>query len=277
VKRGSPRVAADLKKYLDGLYRRYNGFRHIAPDPLQHVYRYDDPADREIAAWIASAFAFGRVKQINSYLERVFQVIANPVEFLARSDRQELLARFHGWIYRFCTGRDLAYLLLGLKRMVEEHGSLGACFHELHLRTYRASSETFLPCICLFVAKMRNYMENRDCFLVADPEKGSALKRLNLFLRWMVRSDSVDPGVWKGLPASRLIIPLDTHMFRISRELGFTDRKQANLSTALEVTKAFRSLCPQDPVRYDFGLTKQGISGMEIPRQLVRAVGPKVA
>lgn len=273
----SPQPSVDLKRYLDGLYRRYNGSRHIAPDPLQHVYRYDDPAGREIAAWIASAFAFGRMKQINSYLERIFQAIGSPADFLVRNGLQEFQSCFQGWTYRFTTGWDLAYLMLGLKRMAEEYGSLGACFHKAYRAAYRGSDETFLPCIYLFVAKMRVYMDNRDCFLVADPAKGSALKRLNLFLRWMVRRDSVDPGVWEGLPASRLIVPLDTHMFRTARVLGYTDRKQANLRTALEVTKGFRSLCPQDPVRYDFGLTKQGISGMEIPRQLAGVVGPKVA
>ena len=96
-------------------------------------------------------------------------------------------------------------------------------------------------------------------FLLPFPEKGSACKRLNLFLRWMVRKDRVDPGGWDGVPASKLIVPLDTHMYGITRGLGFTERKSADLRTAIEATAAFRKIAPRDPVRYDFALTRPGI------------------
>ena len=89
---------------------------------------------------------------------------------------------------------------------------------------------------------------------------GSAFKRLNLFLRWMIRDDRVDPGGWKGITASKLIIPLDTHMHRISLHLGLTERKQADMKTAVEVTESFKNIEKKDPIRYDFSLTRIGIN-----------------
>ncbi len=105
----------------------------------------------------------------------------------------------------------------------------------------------------------RNIKPNGLTQFFPSPEKGSACKRLNLFLRWMIRKDSVDPGGWDELPASKLIIPLDTHMYKIGKKLGFTKRKQANMKTALEITKGFAKLASKDPVKYDFALTRFGI------------------
>ena len=95
--------------------------------------------------------------------------------------------------------------------------------------------------------------------LLPLPDRGSACKRLNLFMRWMVRQDAVDPGGWSGVPLSKLIIPLDTHMHRISRAMGLTSRRQADMGTAMEVTRAFQKFAPDDPLRYDFVLTRLGI------------------
>ena len=95
--------------------------------------------------------------------------------------------------------------------------------------------------------------------LLPSPSAGSACKRLNLFLRWMVRQDNVDPGGWDSVSPAKLIIPLDTHMHRIGRRLGLTPRRQADLRTAIEITEGFRGICPSDPVRYDFALTRLGI------------------
>jgi uncharacterized protein (TIGR02757 family) len=98
------------------------------------------------------------------------------------------------------------------------------------------------------------------CHLIPDPERGSACKRLLLYLRWMVRHDVVDPGGWEGVSAAKLVVPLDTHMFRLCRAMGFVTRKQASARAALEATAAFRRVMPDDPVRYDFALTRLGIN-----------------
>ena len=110
-----------------------------------------------------------------------------------------------------------------------------------------------------FVKRLNAFTSGKRKHVLACPDKGSACKRLNLFLRWMVREDNVDPGGWNQVPASMLIIPLDTHMHRIGHSFQLTSRKQADMRTALEITKAFREMSPQDPVRYDFSLTRLGI------------------
>ena len=119
------------------------------------------------------------------------------------------------------------------------------------------NEETTSPGLRGFSKELLN--GSRPTSLVSAPEKGSACKRLHLYLRWMVRSDRVDPGCWRGVSPSQLVVPLDTHMHRIALALGMTNRKQANFAAALDVTRAFRALCPEDPVRYDFSLTRLGI------------------
>jgi uncharacterized protein (TIGR02757 family) len=120
----------------------------------------------------------------------------------------------------------------------------------------RSGDPTVVPALSAFVGNV--FPEGCD-FLIPTPDRGSACKRLNLFLRWMVRRDDVDPGGWDGVPPSKLVVPLDIHMHRIALTLGLTERKQADLRTAIEITEAFRKLSPSDPVRYDFVLTRFGI------------------
>jgi len=267
----------ELRRYLERLYESRNHFSHIFPDPLQHVYRFQEPADRELAGFLASCFAFGRVEQINRHLNRFFAAVGRPGAFLAASGRRDLEAAFQGWRYRFTDGGDTACLMLGLKRLLEDYGSLAGCFRAAFGARGSRREATFLPALACFVGELRRRMDGGRCFLVADPHGGSALKRLNLFLRWMVRRDDVDPGPWSDLPADRLIVPLDTHMHRFGRALDFTRRKQADLRAALEVTEGFRRVCAEDPVKYDFSLTREGISGTGIPGRFVKAVSKRVA
>ena len=139
--------------------------------------------------------------------------------------------------------------------MAEEHGSLYSCF----LKGVSKDDDTVFPGLVYFVRNLTADGKQKTGHLVPDPQRGSACKRLNLFLRWMVRKDRVDPGGWEEVPASKLIIPLDTHMHRIGCIFGFTERKQADLRTAMEITEGFRDIRPEDPVRYDFALTRLGI------------------
>jgi len=108
---------------------------------------------------------------------------------------------------------------------------------------------------------MTDNENNNPGHLLPLPRLGSACKRLNLFLRWMIRKDDVDPGGWENIPLSKLIIPLDTHMHKIGILTGLTSRKQANMRTAFEITDGFKKLVPEDPVKYDFSLTRIGIRG----------------
>ena len=244
----------DLKEYLEGLYCSYNRREFVHPDPLEFLYRYSNPLDREIVGLIASSLAYGRVNQILKSVEGVLQYIPMPHNDLLAMDYLDLKAVFSGFKHRFTTGDDLAAMLFGIKKVIQEYGSIEEAFMALH----DANDPDLVPTLSRFV---RLVWKQADCsghFLLPSPENGSACKRAFLFLRWMVRCDAVDPGGWR-IPASKLVVPMDTHMHRIARGLGLTHRKQADLKAALEVTEAFRRISPQDPVRYDFCLTRFGI------------------
>jgi uncharacterized protein (TIGR02757 family) len=239
------------KKALDRLYRKYNRRNFVHPDPLEFLYRYDAPADREIVALIASSLAYGRVKQILASLETVFSKMhAPPGEFAVKEKPAVIRKAFAGFVHRWTKGEDIANLLLGIRGVLQKHGSLRQCF----AKHVRKSDETFLPALDAFVADIGSPM-------LASPCKGSACKRLHLFLRWLVRKDDVDPGGWEQLPKSKLIVPLDTHMHKIGRAFGLTNRKAADGKTAVEITQGFARFAPLDPVKYDFALTRFGIRG----------------
>jgi uncharacterized protein (TIGR02757 family) len=245
-----------LKARLDRLYERYNRREFVHPDPLEFLYGYSELPDREVVALLASSLAYGRVAQILRSASWVLgRMGPEPHGFLTRSSEQSLQRTFADFRHRFTTGEHLIGLLIGIKRALGRHGSLGSCF----AAGFDPRHHTLLPAVTAFVDALSLENGCGQFRLLPSPRKGSACKRVNLFLRWMVRQDAVDPGGWSGVPPTRLIIPLDTHMHRICLKLGLTRRKQANLRTALEVTAAFRTIAPDDPVRYDFSLTRLGI------------------
>lgn len=239
---------------LEELYEVYNRRRFVHPDPLEFLYLYDDVRDCEIVGLIASSLAYGRVAQILRSVRDVLDGIGSPSAFVRERTAEEIRAALRGFRHRWTTGEDVAALLAGVKRVVEEHGSLEACF----VAGLRKDDETVVPALTRFVAALAASGASR-LELLPDPARGSACKRLHLFLRWMVRRDDVDPGGWERVPTSKLVVPLDTHMHAIARGLGLTTRGQADGRTALEVTAAFRRLNPRDPVKYDFALTRVGI------------------
>lgn len=247
-------ISTSRKTALDSLYTKYNRREFVHPDPLEFLYRYQEIRGREVVALIASSLAFGCVGQILKSVGAVLEPMgASPNAFLSGASRETLSEIFAQFKYRFVAGEELVALLSGLERSSREHGSLNDCF----LAGLKDSDENVLPALNMFV---RQLTADGDCgYLVPLPEKGSACKRLNLFLRWMVRKDKVDPGGWHGVPRAKLIVPLDTHMARIGRCLGLTRRKSNDIKTALEITAAFKALHPEDPVRYDFALTRFGI------------------
>jgi uncharacterized protein (TIGR02757 family) len=228
----------------------------VHPDPLEFLYGYESVEDREIAGLLASALAYGRVTQILRSVGVVLDELGrSPAAFVAGSSTRHLSRAFPGFKHRFTAGEELGALLVGVKRALEEHGSLNACF----LQGMSRGDETVVPALCRFTTELSGKAPRSCDFLLPDPKRGSACKRLNLFLRWMVRRDRVDPGGWKGVPRSRLVVPLDTHMYKVGRALGFTARKSADLRAALEITRGFGRIVPDDPVRYDFALTRLGI------------------
>lgn len=252
---------------LEDLYRRFNRRCFVSPDPLQFLYDYPVIRDRELAALVASALAYGRVAQILKSVSVVLDIMGpSPHAFLMDVSRGALIKALSGFRHRFSTGEDIAGLLWSARGIIRSRGSLEACFYS----GLSQGQDSVMPALTSFVRSLRTSGE-RDGFLLARPEKGSACKRWHLFLRWMVRQDDVDPGGWKGVPASMLVVPLDTHMHRIGLRLGGTRRKQADAKAAMEVTEMFRRIAPEDPVRYDFCLTRLGIRSDMDPEDFFNA------
>ncbi len=247
---------SEMKPALEKLYRHYNRFEHIHPDPLEFVYLYDRKTDIEISAFIAAALAYGRVQQILKSVRTVLDAMGHsPSSFLLRNRPADILKTFKSFKHRFTTGEILANLLVSLRKLILEYDSLESCF----MAGFSRKDQNILPALAEMVKKLEKAGGRTMPTFLPSPDGGSACKRLNLFLRWMVRSDDVDPGIWQNIPATHLIIPLDTHMHRIAAAMGLTSRKQADIRCAIEVTRAFSSIRPDDPVRYDFALTRLGI------------------
>lgn len=246
----------DRKAYLEKLYRTYNTKNHLHRDPVCFLHRYPVPADCEVVALIASCLAYGRVARILHSVNTVIdQMAPSPAAFLLQSSPADIRRHFTRFKHRFTRGDDISALLTGVRTIIKHYGSLHGCFS----RQLALCKQQFVPAVSGFVHTLRSATGPFSSHLLPSPEGGSACKRLNLFLRWMVRCDEVDPGCWSGVSPSVLIVPLDTHMFVIGRALGFTRRKQADLKAALDITAGFRRLSPEDPVKYDFSLTRFGI------------------
>jgi uncharacterized protein (TIGR02757 family) len=255
--------STQIKNILESLYARYNHRKFIPPDPLQFVYRYSNQADMEIVAFLASALAYGRVRQIEKSLSEIFEYMGDsPREFVngfAAKHRRQL----QGFKHRFTTGEDIADLLTLLRKVLEKHGSIENFF----LLGYSQADENIIPALSVFCNSLTDmYAAKHDghagrglSYLLADPARGSACKRLNLFLRWMVRHDDVDTGLWRSIDKAKLLVPMDVHMARLSGILGFHTRKTSSLAAAVEITKAFAQIAPADPVKFDFALTRIGI------------------
>jgi len=246
------------KKALERIYNQYNRREFVHPDPLEFLYNYPDLKDMEIVGLVASSLAYGKVAQILKKTSLILDVMGScPSSFLKKASHHFLLDVFSGFAHRFATGEQMACLLTGAKRVISEHGSLCNCF----LKGMADSDDTILPGLTFFANQLAEDKKRSPGHLIALPQRKSACKRLNLFLRWMVRKDDVDPGGWDEAPQSKLIVPVDTHMHRIGIRLGFTNRKQADMKTAMEITEGFKKIAPLDPIRYDFSMTRFGIRG----------------
>lgn len=249
-----------LKRKLDRLYQTYNRKRYLHPDPLEFLHQYENTADREIVGLIAACLAYGRVKQILKSVSSVLEIMGpSPAGYIYTVPPRRIKKDFSEFRHRFASGAHMVSLMLGIKQMAATYGSLHACF----LAGQKQRDDNILPALTSFVRILTGTGIRAAGHLIPLPERGSACKRLNLFLRWMVRRDAVDPGGWDSVPASKLIIPLDVHMHRVGLGLGFTDRRQADMKTALEITAGFTKIAPEDPVRYDFALTRLGIRSDE--------------
>jgi uncharacterized protein (TIGR02757 family) len=265
-----------LKHHLDTFLENFPRERHLANDPVQFVHRYDEPADREVVGLIASGLAYGNVKIVLRTVRNALSYLGpHPSQALASFDPRVDTRRLRGFYHRFNTSRDLAVFFWIIRRTLEEYGSLEAAFSsglaENSTDTEQAiirfseillgfGHEQFYP---------RGELKRRIGvrFFFPSPAQGSACKRMNLYLRWMVRpEDGIDCGVWTKVAPCQLVIPLDTHIARISGYIGLTDLQTPGWRMAVDITRSLRRLHSDDPLRYDFALCHLGIAG-DCPRK----------
>lgn len=262
-------AAAQLRPALEALSSAVDQAARRSLDPVEIPHRYADPRDIEVSAFLCASLAYGRVDLFKPKLEALHGAMGrSPAGFVRGLDVPTAARLLRSFVYRFNVGADLAVLLMGVGASLRRHGSLEAVFVQA-LAEAGGSTEKALG---RFTRAIREAAPLREIRKALGRERGlhhllpavggGAAKRLNLFLRWMVRGpDAVDFGIWRAVPPSRLVIPLDTHIHRMARHLGLTGRKSAGWRTAEEITRSLALLDAEDPVKYDFALCHFGMSG----------------
>jgi uncharacterized protein (TIGR02757 family) len=256
---------ADLSERLETLYLDYNRV-DSASDPVHTVRPFTDPADREVAGFCAGALAFGRVASVLNSIDVLFGLIGpRPAQFVRTFQPEHASPEMRAMVHRWIRGDDLIALLWILRQMLEQSGSIEQFF----LDGFNADDEDVGPALESFSTRAlaldvrRAYGRKPPrpgvCYFFPRPSAGSACKRLNLYLRWMSRSDEVDLGVWTRLPPSKLIVPLDTHVIRLGRCLRLTKYTSPGWRMAADITASLRTLNPRDPARFDFSLCHVGM------------------
>jgi uncharacterized protein (TIGR02757 family) len=251
-----------LKARLDGLCARYDTAGALERDPLSVITAYASPLDQEVAAFVAAHLAYGRVDPM---IRAIRIALANlgpgPSNWLReRTPSQaakELTRALAGWTWRFHTGPDLVNWLLAWQRLDGESG------HGLESHLLPEPGERADAALSRLVQRLRRELPPTygSRFSLPDPLEGAACKRWRMFLRWMARTGWPDLGLWTHYPVDQLIIPLDTHVARVSRFIGLSGRATPDGKMAREITEALCRLDPADPLRYDFALSHLGILG----------------
>ncbi len=267
-----------IKACLEHLYHTYSA-AYLHTDPLRFLHQFSSREDQEVLGFLAASMAYGRVGQINATLERVLEVMDHrPARFVARFDPTRHVDLFDSIRHRFHTGRDIAGLVYAIRQMVDGWGSIerffksgssvkrfdmGQRIEKFSERALKLDFEPFLAADGELSPGVR--------FTFPRPSSGSACKRLNLFLRWMVRrQDGLDLGIWRSIDPSELLIPLDVHVGRIAHALGLTRCRGQTWKAVIEVTDCLSVFDPNDPVKYDFSLCRLGIL-QECPTRRVPA------
>jgi uncharacterized protein (TIGR02757 family) len=253
-----------LKEKLEKLYRSYK-HKHSSKDPVWNLHRFSDERDIEIIGLISSAYAYGSVDQINRFIEQLLQKTGNkPYEFTVNFRKQKDKKHLEGMYYRFNTERDLVNLFSSLNKTLTKHSSLKNAF----MINYDPAHENIVPALTGFINELgmnsANSGDRYYHYLIPNPLNGSTCKRMNLFLRWMVRKDDIDMGLWNRISTSKLIMPVDTHIARVSKKLGLVKRRSVDLKFAIELTNRLKKFDDADPVKYDFALCHMGIDKKEL-------------
>jgi uncharacterized protein (TIGR02757 family) len=261
-RRLSPEREQAIFRALERVDRECDRTARLGADPLGPVRRYVGAANLEIAGLIGACLAFGNAKALRAKVCDVFDRLGPDLPAVL-DDELDVFARLGGFKHRVYLGEDVARLAIGARRVQRSYGSLERCFVAAFER-----HGALRPALAEWVRAIRSaggldaVSEKRRGaqHILPDPEKTSGCKRLLLYLRWMVRSDDgVDLGVWKKVPTSLLLVPVDTHLYKLSKNLGFTDRATLTWETTEEVTRALRKFDADDPVRFDFSLCHLGM------------------
>ncbi len=246
----------ELKEFLDEKVEKFNRPEFIASDPIQVPRQFNQKENIEIAAFLAATIAWGNRQAIIKNAFRLITMMENqPHAFITQgvsSDFEKLVS----FVHRTFNGQDCIYFMHALKNIYENHGGLETVF-----KTGYESGGSIKSALQYFHSVFFEIPGERTRKHVANVERGASAKRLNMFLRWLIRNDKkgVDFGLWEGIPASALMLPLDVHTGNVARKLGLLTRKQDNWKAVEEVTNELRKFDPEDPVKYDFALFGLGV------------------
>jgi len=259
--------AARLKPLLDAVADDRPWADRVRFDPVEFPHRYEAPRDVEVVALLSASLAYGRADLFKPKIESVLEKLgARPAARLKALEVSQLAGLLDGFVYRFNLPADVGVLLMGMGACLRTHGSLEATFLEA-----RRTSPDYRAALSTFARTVRDAAPRAEIVRALGPTRGldhllpvgdGAAKRLSLYLRWMVRGpDAIDFGIWTRVKPAELVIPLDTHIARLSTFLGLTTRQTQGWAMAEEITASLRQLAPDDPVRYDFSLCHFGMSG----------------
>jgi uncharacterized protein (TIGR02757 family) len=257
--------AAELRPRLEMIYEQFNDAQSVS-DPVQIVRRFTRADDREVVGFCAAALAFGRVQSVLNSIEGLLAVMGpSPAAWVRGFEPARHGPQLDHLVHRWTRGVDLAALVWVLRQMLDSYGSIESFFVEgmdPAADTIEAALDAFSRRACALDVKAVYGQVIRKpgvAYFFARPSSGGACKRLNLFLRWMVRHDRVDLGVWTSIRPSQLIVPLDTHVIRLGRCLRLTRYSSPGWRMAADITRSLRRLDPVDPVRFDFSLCHVGM------------------
>jgi uncharacterized protein (TIGR02757 family) len=262
---GPPGRITALGPALDRLYDSFN-YQDSAADPIQIVRRFHRSDDREVVGFVAGALAFGRVASVLQSIERVVALMGDrPADYVRRFNPRRDRVAFAPVVHRWIRGTDLAALVWVMKQMFDRAGSIEGYFLEAYdpladdVESALDSFSSRALALDLKAAYGRVPRRPGVCYFFPRPSAGSACKRMNLFLRWMVRTDALDLGVWSKVSPAKLVVPLDTHVIRVGRCLGLTRYTSPGWRMARDVTASLRRIDPVDPIKYDFALCHLGM------------------
>lgn len=240
-----------MKEFLEEKVEQYNRPSFIECDPISIPHQFTEKQDIEIAGFLAATIAWGNRKTIIKSANRIMELLDHsPYEFLMNSGDDEF-DMIDGFVHRTFNSADLCYFLKALRHIYRNKGGLEAIFS-----TYQ-TADSLQPAIHeLHKIFFELPHEKRTEKHVSDPYKGSSAKKINMYLRWMIRRDKkgVDFGIWESISPSKLSCPLDVHSGNVARKLGLLNRKQNDARAVAELDKILRSFDPEDPVKYDFAL-----------------------